>query len=257
MAFKLSPEYLVAKLVKMATNGRVISPIFRRILTIILVPFWILLIRGIILSIINIKEEVDIYNRAPKMYPKEYFQHNLREPIELIIIFLTLIVLPWLIVRLIYWVIDADKARSPSQNDLPSEKNPPNSNNTFSKHFTPLQKLAVIRLAWLLGGLSEELLEKAQQPIQSIYNALDLPFIPGVLRSSRDIPSETACLFLLNHSEMEWILTSLYRVVMADGKQSMDKEELLSKYLSQLHVEWDEFQTVVKKANNFTNKFMS
>ncbi len=133
----------------------------------------------------------------------------------------------------------------------------PMHDSTISKLFTPVQKLAVIRLTWLLAGLSEGLLEKAQQPIKSIYQVLDTPYNSEVLNHSRDITSETACAILANHPEKEWILISLYSVVMADGIQTKDKEQLLSMYLEQLNVKPEEFNAVIKKANKFMNKFMS
>lgn len=107
MALKLSPEFFVSKLIKLATNGRIISAKFRRILTIILIPVWGLSIAHIIMSILDIRTKINEHNRNPNDYPDYVLSHNLREPIEIIIYMIVLIVVPWLLLRLVFWVYDA------------------------------------------------------------------------------------------------------------------------------------------------------
>lgn len=111
MAIKLSPEYWVGGLIKSATNGRIISARLRRILTIILISIWALSITQIIMSILDIKRELNAYNKNPHTYPEYILKHNLKEPIEIIIYVVLFMILPWLIIRLVFWVIDADKAK--------------------------------------------------------------------------------------------------------------------------------------------------
>jgi len=114
MALRLSPESWIAGLVKLST-GRVISAKFKRILTIILVPVWLLSLAQIIMSLLDIKREVNEYNKNPHVYPEHIFKHNLREPIEIIIYMIVLIVVPWLLLRLVFWVIDAEKVKESSK----------------------------------------------------------------------------------------------------------------------------------------------
>lgn len=128
-----------------------------------------------------------------------------------------------------------------------------NSNYLFSNFFTETEKLSVIRLAWLLAGINSELYDKAQQPIQTIYQLLNLPFRSEVFQKSRNLSSEIACANLKNHSEIDWILVSLNSVLMADGKQSKDKEQLLSRYLMQLNVSSRDFYNLIDKSNSILN----
>ncbi len=114
MALRLSPESWIAGLVKLST-GRVISAKFRRILTVILVSVWLLSFVQIIMSLLDIKREVNEHNKNPHIYPEHILKHNLREPIEIIIYMIALIIVPWLLLRLAFWVIDADKPKEPTK----------------------------------------------------------------------------------------------------------------------------------------------
>jgi len=138
MAFKLSPELWVAGFIKSATNGRVISVRFRRILSLIVLPFWILaLVIFSLISytlIINIKEninanhyikekisgressgdmsmqEYDPYNHMAESFREvETTTSNIKELTWELICIVLILIAPWVLLRLTFWIIDADE----------------------------------------------------------------------------------------------------------------------------------------------------
>ena len=136
MTINLSPEVLVRKYIKSATNGKVIPVRIGRLLTLILIPLWI---GGVIWSGIMSLEGIKAINKTKRLeeairferknskpyYPnggtmlyespylqdlqqKLTVQQDKRDfvfyfPAYIIIAF----ILPWIIVKLIFWVIDA------------------------------------------------------------------------------------------------------------------------------------------------------
>lgn len=129
-----------------------------------------------------------------------------------------------------------------------------NQDYSFSDFFTETEKLSVIRLAWLFAGFNGELYDKAQRPIQIIYQLLNVPFSPDILQKSRSLNSESACANLKNHTEKDWILVSLYSVLTADSKFTKEKEQLLTTYLDWFGVKDLDFHALIKKSNSILNK---
>jgi hypothetical protein len=138
MALKLSPEYLVAGYIGSATNGRILGPRLRRLLTVIIAPFWTLLLVGLIFTSIglyksftersearqDLKEEVRQYNEGHLVYDEAYNNfgraieriesrttYEIKEQIEILIYLVAALIAPWLILKLIYWIVDADKSK--------------------------------------------------------------------------------------------------------------------------------------------------
>ena len=129
MRLNLSPELLIANYVKSATNGRIISVRLRRILTLIITPIWLglLIWSGVmtyqgITAFRDVKRIENSIRETNKFYgdanhtgileielsrAKDYTDLVYYLPAFLIISILT----PWLILRMIFWVIDADKVK--------------------------------------------------------------------------------------------------------------------------------------------------
>lgn len=129
MRLNLSPELLIANYVKSATNGRIISVRLRRILTLIIIPLWLglLIWSGIMTSegisafkevkkIENsIRETNKFYGDADHIGILEVELSRAEDSKDLIYYLPAFLVLgfivPWVILRLIFWIIDADKAK--------------------------------------------------------------------------------------------------------------------------------------------------
>jgi hypothetical protein len=140
MPLKLSPEYWVMGFVKSATNGKNISIRLRRILTIILTPIWLggLVWAGYMTYIgVTAYQKVKKIEHSIRETNKHYSQYNpntgsfttdpyyLRKlesrlsiendnkdlvyclPAFLVIGFLV----PWVLLRLIFWIVDADNTK--------------------------------------------------------------------------------------------------------------------------------------------------
>jgi hypothetical protein len=144
----ISPERLVAKFIKSATNGRTVSVRKRRILTLIAIPIWLLGFACCATCSYNGVKAIFTYYEAKKNYspefdkymeedikkmeplaqktyhnpylklryvPKDYeseMRRAKREMFQLLAIPVYLIVffiLPWVITRLVFWIVDADK----------------------------------------------------------------------------------------------------------------------------------------------------
>jgi hypothetical protein len=135
MAISLSPEHLVAKYIKSATNGRNISVRLRRIITLILIPIWIIslvwsismLYQGV--TAIRIAEKFDkaiksegyhheYRNGNSQIVPNSVYhdlwqeklweaQNNIDLTYYSLLPILFVFIVPWIILRLVFWVIDA------------------------------------------------------------------------------------------------------------------------------------------------------
>jgi hypothetical protein len=170
MALKLSPEHLVARYLRSATNGKVLSVRKNRILTLLIFPIWII---AIIIGGVATKDAIDAvpnykaiqeFKRGPYNHDNDdknpYGGHNhhdwygdgesihqcnfdkgfwlnlgLKNPdhfdsvigladiaenyqesdlynfFTLPLFFGLLVVLPWTILRIIFWIKDADKIK--------------------------------------------------------------------------------------------------------------------------------------------------
>jgi hypothetical protein len=111
---KFSPELWVARFIKSATNGKTVSIRVRRILTLIVIPIWLLgLIWSLLAFYIGCIETYQYFNLSPSdhfgnyVVIDEYMMRILAIPIYLLICFAT----PWAITRLTFWIVDADKVR--------------------------------------------------------------------------------------------------------------------------------------------------
>jgi hypothetical protein len=130
MALKLSPENWIAGLVKSATNGRIISVRLRRILTLIIIPIWI---TGLVISIqgfFDARKATAYYNeqKARLDYLNSTYRNdngrydNSRNDYQSgmnwaegkmngyyygLYFILLCFIIPWLITRIAFWIIDA------------------------------------------------------------------------------------------------------------------------------------------------------
>lgn len=134
---KLSPEFLVAGLIKSATNGRIASVRLRRIITLIIIPVWI---AGIAISIDGFITALDAstkykeyewklkrfnqsvrpdgyiydnsFNQLKDDYQSEMWKYERKKDGYFYILYFLLIclIIPWVLTRIIFWIIDADKA---------------------------------------------------------------------------------------------------------------------------------------------------
>jgi len=129
MAIKISPEIWIAKFVKSATNGRVITVRLRRILTLLILPIWLLGL-GItsyycykaIIAIPKYNEEKEIMKSIGGVgyyYPTGYandemisLEEDIKGFISIIYYLAICFIIPWIILRLTFWIIDADNAKS-------------------------------------------------------------------------------------------------------------------------------------------------
>lgn len=129
MRLILSPELLIAKYVKSATNGRIISVRLRRIMTLIIIPIWLgLLIWSAIMTYQgitafkeikkienSIRETNKFYGDANHIGILEVELSRAEDSKDLIYYFPASLILgfiiPWVILRMMYWIIDADKAK--------------------------------------------------------------------------------------------------------------------------------------------------
>ncbi len=137
MAINFSPEQLVAKYVKSATNGRSISIRLRRIITLFLFPLWIIafawsitmLYQGV--SAINTAKKLDKAIKSEKYYYNyndgktqwipsspyhELWQQNLMLAQGRIVLLyysplpiLFLLLVPWIGLRLVFWIVNANE----------------------------------------------------------------------------------------------------------------------------------------------------
>ena len=140
MALKLSPEYWVGRFIKSATNGKSISVRLKRILTLILIPIWIggLAWTGYMTYIgitayqkvkkieYSIRETNKFYSRynpnTGSFTTDPYYLNQLESRLAIqqdnkdLVYYLPLFlligfVLPWILLRLIFWIVDADKEK--------------------------------------------------------------------------------------------------------------------------------------------------
>lgn len=141
MPLKISPEYLVVKYINSATNGKVLPIRLGRILTLVIFPLWIVSLawagamtfEGI--KSLNKSEALEQsirlerknnsrydYNRSTFVTETPYLEmleNKLRverDKKDLIYYLPTCIVIlffiPWVALRLIYWVADSDKTQT-------------------------------------------------------------------------------------------------------------------------------------------------
>lgn len=110
---KLSPELLVSRYIKSATKGRNVSIRTRRFLTLVLLPIWAMgLLWSLIAFYYGCLDTILYFNLSPAdnfgnyVVFDEYLLCIMAIPIYLCICF----ILPWVVVRLIFWIVDADKA---------------------------------------------------------------------------------------------------------------------------------------------------
>ena len=140
MALRLSPELLVAKYVKSATNGKKISIRLKRVLTLILIPVWICgivwsgymtfqglmayqKIKKIEYSIRETNKNYSRYNPNTGSFTTDQqylnqlesrlaIQKDNRDLIFYLPAFLVIgFVIPWVILRLMFWIIDANNTK--------------------------------------------------------------------------------------------------------------------------------------------------
>ena len=145
MAYSFSPEILVGNYIKSATNGRVISLRLKRILTLILIP---LSIAATVYSAIMFYQGVTAIKKVEKLekalrserlnnshydwnYGKSQFVpnspfytlweqelRNAKDRIDLAyyspLPISFLLVVPWIILRLVFWIIDAKETEEGS-----------------------------------------------------------------------------------------------------------------------------------------------
>ncbi len=130
MALKLSPDYLVVKYLKSATNGKSISIRLIRVVTLILIA---LLITGTIVTVngyLKAKQAAKEYNQNKfglmvlnatykndngkwDYQRDEYLGAMMRAKRNMnwyefpIYFFLTCFIIPWICIRLSFWIIDA------------------------------------------------------------------------------------------------------------------------------------------------------
>jgi len=102
MPSKLSPEHIIARFIKSATNGRSVSPRIRRLITIIIFPIWVI---GLLFCL-WISIDMIIYNEMIK-HPILFLDFD--EAWSFLYFILLAIILPFIILKLTFWVIDADK----------------------------------------------------------------------------------------------------------------------------------------------------
>lgn len=138
MALKLSPEYWISGLVKSATNGKKISVRLRRILTLIIIPLWIMGIAISVEGFIKAKEATHKYKHFKSrleslnmMYPNDngrfdgtrsdYMasmneaERNTGGYCYWIYFLLLCLIIPWVVARLVFWIIDAKEVGQVSE----------------------------------------------------------------------------------------------------------------------------------------------
>jgi hypothetical protein len=138
MKSNLSPELIIARLIKSATNGRIISVRLRRILTLIIFPIWVI---GLSLAIYllvqassalserdEVTNDIRIYEGKARTQKDLEWAYNERvfslqkeqstldttifHGFASVFYFIILcFLLPWLILRITFWIIDADKVK--------------------------------------------------------------------------------------------------------------------------------------------------
>lgn len=140
MSLKLSPEHLVVKYINSATNGKVLSIRLGRLLTLIVFPLWIVSLAwaGIMtfegIKSINKSKALEQsirferknnshydYNRSTFVAETPYLEmlenklRGERDKKNLIyylpVCIVILLFIPWIVLRLIYWVVDSDKSK--------------------------------------------------------------------------------------------------------------------------------------------------
>ena len=129
MALNLSPELLIANYVKSATNGRIISVRLRRILTLIIIPLWVgLLIWSGIMTFQgvtafrdvkrienSIRETNKFYGDAHHTGVLELELYKAEDAKDLVYylpaFLISSLLIPWLTLRLIFWIIDAENSK--------------------------------------------------------------------------------------------------------------------------------------------------
>ena len=104
MPSKLSPENIIANFIKSATNGRAVSPKLRRILTIIIFPIWVLGLAFYLWVTID----MIMYNDMIK-HPIRFLDFD--EAWSIIYFILIAFIIPFIILKLTFWVIDADREK--------------------------------------------------------------------------------------------------------------------------------------------------
>lgn len=135
MALKLSPEYMISKYAKSATNGRSISVRVSRIIILALVALLVVVIVVTIQDYSKAKEATSRYNlnkaqleAINRMYPNDNGKWDYARDEKLsgmayakadmnwyyfpIYFLLILFIVPWVIIRLSFWIIDAGKEKT-------------------------------------------------------------------------------------------------------------------------------------------------
>jgi hypothetical protein len=126
MRLNLSPELLIANYIKSGTKGRIISVRLRRILTLIIIPTWLGFLvwsgaatyQGIsafndVKRIENsIRETNKFYgdtNHTQLLELELYRAEDAKDLVYYLPVFLIVsLLIPWLILRIIFWIIDAE-----------------------------------------------------------------------------------------------------------------------------------------------------
>lgn len=110
------PERLVHKFILSASNGRSVSPKIRRLLTLVVVPIWTLgLIYSLIWFVVGcIEGKKYWFGTFDERYQVGVtYEELLLAVFAPLIYFAICFFIPWTIIRLIFWVKDADKEDGP------------------------------------------------------------------------------------------------------------------------------------------------
>lgn len=126
MGLNLSPELLIASYIKSATKGRIISVRLRRILTLIIIPVWLgLLVWSGVMTYQGIKAFRDVkriensisetnkfYGDANHVGILEVELSRAKDYTDLVFylpaFLISSLLFPWIILRLTFWIIDAE-----------------------------------------------------------------------------------------------------------------------------------------------------
>lgn len=141
------------------------------------------------------------------------------------------------------------------EKEVANQKDKANNDNLkqkkFSDRFDLNEKLSIIRLCWLIVGVDETSYLQSQSLMKNIYFSLDLPFTSETLQKSRTYKSEYCCFLLKKHSEIDWIIYTLYGVTYSDEQVNKDKEKLFKMYADGLEFDNDKLNLLLKKINQF------
>ena len=138
MNSKFSPELIVARYIKSATNGRILTVRMSRLLALIILPIWLVvfILSGIMMydgirsfvklaeiedhrkiSTANIQSSID-QSREISRIDDEYYYDKIQNDNRISVLFLPAFIvicfgIPWALLRLVFWIIDGDNTKVP------------------------------------------------------------------------------------------------------------------------------------------------